>query len=121
MKLDDWHVLLNRHRLMESCHGEIGSSSRVALDHRQVCLVRCRRPANRSLVVCLYATLPVSDALFPPATVSDLERFLDRQRSDHQSTEHGQRRKRAKQAIERCSKKLICHVVIGAIERVTFV
>jgi len=34
--LDEWHVLLNRYRLMESPHGELGSNTHVILDQNQV-------------------------------------------------------------------------------------
>ncbi|UJR36909.1 hypothetical protein I4U23_029622 [Adineta vaga] len=33
---DEWHVVLNRYRLMESCHGEIGSNSHIILDQKQL-------------------------------------------------------------------------------------
>ncbi|CAF1366306.1 unnamed protein product [Adineta ricciae] len=33
--LDEWHVLLNRYQLMESCHGEIGSNRHMILNQKQ--------------------------------------------------------------------------------------
>ena len=34
--IDEWHVLLNRYRLMDSPHGELGSNTHVILDQKEV-------------------------------------------------------------------------------------
>ena len=36
IKLDEWHALLKRYRLMESPHGELDSNSHIRLDQKQV-------------------------------------------------------------------------------------
>lgn len=54
-----------------------------------------------SLLVRLHAALLVPNALLPAAAIADLERLLHWQRSDQQSAEHRQRRKRVMLAVER--------------------
>ena len=46
VKLDEWHVLLKRYRLMESSHGELGSNSHIILDQNQVFIKKSYRQIN---------------------------------------------------------------------------